>query len=112
MKILLDECVDRRLARELIGHDVTAVPEIGWAGIRNGELLGLAQDSFDVLVTVDRTLPLQHDLTQFSLAVVVLRARSNRLADLRALVPQLLVALTSSPKGAATTVGPPSTLPS
>lgn len=109
MKILLDECVDWRLGGELRGHDVTAVPSIGWAGIRNGDLLMLVQNTFDVLVTVDRKLPLQHDLTQFNVAVVVLRARSNRLADLRALVPQLLVALASTPKGTATTVGTPGT---
>jgi hypothetical protein len=104
VRILLDECVDWRLGRDLGGHDVTAVPAIGWAGIRNGRLLALTQDTFDVLVTVDRKLPLQHDLTQFNVAVVVLRARSNRLADLRTLVPQLLAALASAPKGAATTV--------
>lgn len=87
MKVLLDECVDWRLGRERAGHDVTTVQAIGWAGVRNGNLLGQAQDIFDVLVTVDRKLPLQHDLAQFNLAVAVLRARRSRLADLRALVP-------------------------
>ena len=54
MKILLDECVDRRFARDLTGHEVTTVPKHGWSGIKNGELLGLAQNEFDAFVTVDR----------------------------------------------------------
>ena len=55
MKILLDECIDRRLAKEIEGHEVSTVPQVGWAGIQNGELLRLAQAQFDVFVTVDRT---------------------------------------------------------
>ena len=58
MKILLDECVDRRLATEIEGHEVVTVPQAGWAGIQNGELLRLAQAQFDVFVTVDRNLSL------------------------------------------------------
>jgi hypothetical protein len=57
MKVLLDECVDRRLARDIEGHEVRTVPEAGWAGLKNGELLKRAQDQFDVFVTVDRNLP-------------------------------------------------------
>ena len=56
MKILLDECIDRRLAKEIVGHEVATVPQAGCAGIQNGELLRLAQAQFDVFVTVDRTL--------------------------------------------------------
>ena len=54
MRILLDECIDRRLAKEIEGYDVVTVPQAGWAGIQNGELLRLAQAQFDVFVTVDR----------------------------------------------------------
>ena len=62
MKILLDECIDRRLAKEIEGHEVVTVPHVGWAGIQNGELLRLAQAQFDVFVTVDRNLPFQQHL--------------------------------------------------
>lgn len=65
MRVLLDECVDRRLDREIVGHDVETVPHMGWAGKQNGELLGLAAANFDVFVTVDRKLPKQHDIQQF-----------------------------------------------
>jgi hypothetical protein len=101
VKLLLDECVDRRLAREIVGHDVQTVPRMGWAGKRNGELLSLASGRFDALITVDRHLPEQHDLMQYGLAIVILVAPSNRLADLQPLVPRLLAALESVPPGMA-----------
>lgn len=67
--MLLDECVDRRLAADIQGHEVTTVPEAGWAALRNGDLLGRAQHGFDALVTTDRNLPFQQDLSRFSIAV-------------------------------------------
>jgi hypothetical protein len=72
VKVLLDECVDRRLARDIAGHEVRTVPELGWAALRNGELLVREQDVFDVFVfvTVDRNLPFQRKLSDFSIAVV------------------------------------------
>ena len=81
MRVLLDECVDRRLAADIPGHDVQTVPEAGWAALKNGDLLSRAQHEFDALVTTDRNLPFQQDLSRFSLAIVVLRARSNRVVD-------------------------------
>jgi len=105
MKVLLDECVDRRLARDIQGHEVKTVPAVGWAALKNGELLERAQQEFDVFITVDRNPPSQHDLSRFSLAVVVLRSPSNRVADLRDRVPQLLAALPRAESGGATWVG-------
>lgn len=96
MRVLLDECVDRRLANELAAHDVQTVPAMGWAGKRNGELLSLAAANFDAFVTVDRNLAKQHDVSKLGFAIIVLVARSNRLADLLPLVPQLLAALGSA----------------
>jgi hypothetical protein len=103
--VLLDECVDRRLAGDILGHDVRTVPEAGWAALKNGDLLARADHEFEVFVTVDRNLPFQQDLSRFSIAVIVLRAVSNRLTDLRALVPQLLAALPIAKRGEATWVG-------
>jgi hypothetical protein len=98
VKVLLDECIDRRLAAEIQGHDVGTVPQAGWAGVENGAPLKLAQEQFDVFVTVDRNLSLQQPLPQFNIAVIVLRAPTNRLEDLRPLVPQLLRMLPLAPK--------------
>lgn len=93
MKVLLDECVDRRFAEYITGHEVKTVPQMGWAGIKNGELLTLAARQFDVLLTVDRNLFFQQRLPKYDIAVLVLRAHSNRLAVLRTLIPNVLEVL-------------------
>ena len=107
MRVLLDECVDWRLARDLVGHDVNTVQQMGWAGIQNGQLLNLAAREFDVFVTVDRNLSFQQNLDTFSISVIILYAKTNRLDDLRLLVPVLLVAIDSAQLGAVTRVGEP-----
>ena len=101
MKVFLDECVDWRLARNLVGHDVRTARQMGWATIKNGELLALAAVDFDVFVTVDQNLSFQQNLTSHPIAVIVLRAKSNRLAELEPLMPKLLAAIASSRRGEA-----------
>jgi hypothetical protein len=94
MRVLLDECVPRRLRRELSGHDVHTVPEMGWSGKKNGELLQLmAWQRFEVLLTVDQSMRHQQNLQVAGVGVVVLVAPSNRLADLVPLMPSVLAAL-------------------
>lgn len=105
MKILLDECLDRRFARELLGYEVKTVPEMGWAGVKNGQLLTLAQLEFDVFITVDRNLSFQQNLSQFDLAVVVLQAQSNRLVDLQPLGSQVVAILDCLVKGQVAVIG-------
>ena len=102
--MLLDECVDRRLARDITGHEVVTVPDAGWASTKNGDLLAWAQKNFDAFVTVDRNLAFQQRLPDFSIAVVILRARTNRLADLRPLIPKLLEVLPNAKRGEVTWV--------
>ncbi len=102
--MLLDECVDRRLAREIAGHEVQTVTGLGWAAVKNGELLTRAEGRFDVFVTVDRNLAFQQNTIKYSFAVVILRAASNRLADLRPLIPRLLDALAGASPGKVTWV--------
>jgi hypothetical protein len=105
VNIILDECVDERFAREIDGHQVTTVQQMGWAGTQNGELLTLVEQQFDAFVTVDRNLAFQQNIPKFKLAVVVLHARTNRLADLKSLVPELLAKLPNAPKGQVTRIG-------
>ena len=105
MQLLLDECIDRRLAKDLAEHDVKTVPQMGWAGIKNGELLTLAEKKFDVFITVDRNLSFQQNLPKFNVAVLVLHATSNRLADLRPLVPKILATLPTLRNGEAEHIG-------
>ncbi len=105
MKLLLDENLDWRLRRELPGHKVESVPLLGWAGIENGALLKRAErNQFDVLVTMDTNLPHQQDLRKFKIAVVALRAPSNRLADTRRLMPKVLKVLHSVRPGTLTVI--------
>ena len=101
MKILLDECIDRKFAREFKDYEVKTVPKMGWAGIKNGQLLALAALEFDVFITVDRNLSFQQNLPQFDIAVIVLCASSNRLEDMKALVPKILAYLPNAVKGQA-----------
>jgi hypothetical protein len=82
MKLLLDECVDWRLLRELADFDVKTVRQMGWAGIENGALLRAAEGEFDAFVTVDKNLSFQQNLSGFAIFVVVLRSGSLRLTDL------------------------------
>lgn len=99
MRILLDECIDRRFAKEIEGHEVMTVPQVGWAGIKNGDLLSRAQSQFDAFVTVDRNLAFQQNVPQFSIAVIVLESPTNRLKDLRPLLPKLQQLLLNVRKG-------------
>jgi predicted nuclease of predicted toxin-antitoxin system len=105
MKVLLDECIDWRLSRDLTGHDVKTARQMGWSSIKNDELLALAAAEFDVFVTVDRNLSFQQNLIALPIAVVVLQSKSNRLADLRVLVPDLLKAFGTVQRGMAIFVG-------
>jgi hypothetical protein len=104
VKVLLDECIDRRFARDLVGHEVTTVQKHGWSGIKNGDLLALAEKEFDAFITVDRKLSIQQDLTKFRIPVLLLRARTNRLEHIRPLARELLEKLPRAPGGAVMTI--------
>jgi len=99
VRILLDECVNQRFRHELLGHSVSTVQESGWTGKKNSELLKLAQNQFEVFITVDRNLYFQQNFNQFKMAVVVLSARTNRLQYLRPLIPELLGVLSKMKSG-------------
>lgn len=77
----------------------------GWAGIKNGELIRLASKEFEIFLTVDRNLSFQQPIYNFEIAVVVMRARNNRLSELKLLVPPLLEILPDAKKGEVTWVG-------
>jgi hypothetical protein len=104
VRVLLDECLPRRLKRELVGHDARTAPEMGWASKRNGELLALAVGQFDAFLTADRNLSYQQDVSSFDIAIVVLVARSNRFEDLRTLAPRILEILPLAKRRAVTAV--------
>ena len=105
MRLLLDECVPKRLKRELPGHDARTVQDLGWAGIKNGALLSLANGQFDALLTVDQGIEYQQNLSGLSISVVVMMAPSNDVDDLRPLLPGVEEALAKLRPGEITRVG-------
>ena len=93
MKVLIDENLPRKLAGYLQGHDCRTVTECGWAGRKNGELLSLAEPLFDVLLTLDKSVPFQQEVSSRAIAVLIVRARSNRIQDLLPFIAEYLAAL-------------------
>jgi hypothetical protein len=87
------------LAQDFAGHDVLTVRKMGWKGTKNRELLALAEKHFEVFVTTDRNLSFQQDVTRFDIAVLVLTAPTNRLSDVRPIIPVLLKVLPSVKNG-------------
>jgi predicted nuclease of predicted toxin-antitoxin system len=82
VRILLDACVPRRIAWELPGHEIRAAPQMGWADLDDGPLLDAMAGMFDVLVTVDKSLPKKQRLNTRPFRIVILRATTNRFIDL------------------------------
>ena len=105
MKLPLDECIDRRLAKEFSEVEVKTVTQLDWAGIKNGTLLALAEKQFDVFVTVDRNLSFQQSIPKFDIAVILLHVRTNKLADLKPLVPEIMAVLSDIKRGQVTHIG-------
>jgi len=100
MRLLLDECLPRRLKAHFpTDFIVNTVQDQGWSGRRNGELMRLAEAEFDAFITMDRSVEYQQNLAGFNLSVFLLRAVSNRLADLLPLLSDLLTALPSAAPG-------------
>jgi predicted nuclease of predicted toxin-antitoxin system len=105
MRILLDECLPKKLKRLFPGHEVWTTAEKGWAGKKNGALLTVAQAEFDVLITVDQNLRFQQRVSQYEIGVIVLGAASNTLPALQPLVPAVLNALEQLRNGHVIQVG-------
>lgn len=105
LQVLLDENVDRLLKPHFHSDfDIVTVPEQGWAGMSDGELLRRAEARFDVLVTMDQSLPYQQNLTVFELAVVVLKAPSNAFPEVVELMPSVNKEIRRAEAGKATVV--------
>lgn len=93
MKLLLDECIPKRLRADFTGHEVLTVEQAGLKGLKNGTLIRRASSQFDVLITVDQNLPYQQNLAAESIAILILVSRSNRYSDLKILIPKTTEAL-------------------
>jgi hypothetical protein len=91
MNILLDECTPRVVKRRLPGRNIRTVQEMGWSGLRNGELLAAANGQFDVFITTDKNLRYQQNLKKYNFAVLLLP--SNQVPVVVSLIPDIEAAL-------------------
>jgi len=88
MKILLDECVTKKLKAPLKEFAVFTVTELGWGGTKNGKLLKLCvENDFNVLLTIDKNLIHQQNLDNYKLSIVVLNAVSSKIEKLEQFIP-------------------------
>lgn len=105
MRVLIDECIDERLGDIVPGHDCQTARYVGLAGLRNGDLLAAAEAAkFDVLLTVDQGFKFQQNLTGRKIAIIIFRAKSNRLKDLLPYIPACLNHLKSIRSGQIVTI--------
>jgi len=108
MKILIDECLPAALSGSLtaLGHECQTVRQAGYGSKKNGELLTLAEGRWNVLLTSDRNIKHQQNMTERSVSVVILCAKTNRMKDLLPLMPACALALLSIQSGRVVEVGP------
>ena len=106
MRILIDECLNWRLARALTGHYAVSTQRMGWAGLKNSALLNEAEKQFDVFITGDLNLNFQQDATKYNIAVVVLHAESTQLHHTLPLMPNVLALLPTLKSGQVIDVHP------
>jgi predicted nuclease of predicted toxin-antitoxin system len=94
-KLLLDESIPRRFASKLPAHyEIVTVQSLGWSGTKNGELLRLAREhGFSALITADKNIEYQQNLSDLPCPVIVLNAYRTRLDDLEHLIPKLVKVL-------------------
>ncbi len=83
MRVSLDEWLLKKLKCEFTEYEVKTVPEMGWAGKKNGELIQAVQDAFDVFITVDQNIQYQQNLKVSGIAVIFLAAVNNRFETLK-----------------------------
>lgn len=103
-RVLLDENLPRKLRRELSGFLVRTVQEEGWASLANGDLLVRAQQSFDILLTADRRLQFQQNLSQFKIAIVVINTPELRFRTIKRAIESIRAALSEVDVGEMRTV--------
>ena len=92
MRILLDECVNPRVREAFRGHEVRTVVQMGWGGITNGKLLALAQEEFDVLVTLDQNIEYQLNMRKVRLGLLVVKVPDNKIKFYEPIFSEMLEA--------------------
>lgn len=99
MRVYLDENVNPKIARFLVDHEFSTPTQTGWAGIVNGRLLALLETTHDALLTHDRNLSFQQNLTGRNLSIIVIVMQGRRLADYEEIAPLVQSALDATLPG-------------
>lgn len=95
MKILLDECVTKRIKKYLSEFDVFTINELGWTGKKNGELIALClANNIEVLLTIDKNLEFQQNIKKYNITLVVLNSKTSKVEELVKFIPALKTQLT------------------
>ncbi|OGV75184.1 MAG: hypothetical protein A2340_01225 [Lentisphaerae bacterium RIFOXYB12_FULL_60_10] len=105
MKVILDECLPRRLLRDLPDHMVTTVPKQGWAGVTNGALLKRVEPEFDVFITMDSNIVHQQNMDGLKICLVILHGSNSRYETLQPRLPQIREALKQAKSGSVFHIG-------
>jgi len=91
MKVLLDECVTKRLKSHLKDIEVYTVVEMGWSGVKNGKLMSLcATHNFDIILTIDKNMMFQQNLEKYPITIIVLNSFTSKLEELILFIPSFL----------------------
>jgi hypothetical protein len=98
LRILIDECLPSELGHELTGHEAKTVQQVGWAGLKNGDLMRKISGRFEVFLTIDKRIESEQRIPN-DVVLITIRAQSNRIQDLLPLVPQILKAVIETPPG-------------
>jgi predicted nuclease of predicted toxin-antitoxin system len=89
MKILLDECVTKKLKQHLASHQVFTVANMNWLGLKNGNLMRKAiAEGFDILLTIDKNLQFQNNLIDNNLSIVILHCENSKIETLIKFIPE------------------------
>jgi hypothetical protein len=105
MRIILDECLPRRLLRDLPDHVVTTVPRQGWSGVTNGALLKRVEPEFDVFITMDSNIVHQQNLDGLQICLIILHGPNSRYETLQPLLPQISEAVKQAAPGSVFHIG-------
>lgn len=96
MKILLDECVTRKIKATLVDYEVYTVFEMGFSGLKNGKLLEQAEkEGFDILLTIDKNINYQQNIRSYNLSVVILDVFDSHFKQINKLIPDFLSGIDS-----------------
>ena len=98
MRILFDNGTPNPIARSLTGHEVAFARQIGWHELENGDLLRQAEQAgYDLLLTSDKNIRYQQNLSGRKIAIVVLG--NQQWPDVRLHLERIVTAINAATHG-------------